>query len=175
MVHAEGLGLEPLLWVGDFDSASPPLQSRYAHIPRQTYPTDKDFTDAELAVRAALNVGATQLILVGALGGQTDHALTNLMLGLRLAQQGIEVLLTNGLEEALPLLPGETRLDLAAGSRFSLIPLDDLIGLSIEGAQWVLDQATVRFGSSRTQSNTAIGPVRLALQQGHGLVLCYPA
>lgn len=174
MVHAEGLGLQPMLWVGDFDSASPELQSHYAHIPRQTYPADKDHTDAELAIQAALERGASQLVLVGALGGQTDHALTNLMLSLRLAQQGVPVLLSSGLEEALPLLPGETQLDLPAASRFSLIPLDDLIGLSIQGAQWELDRAKVHFGSSQTQSNTALGPLTLTLIQGQGLILCYP-
>jgi thiamine pyrophosphokinase len=175
MAHAEALRLAPILWVGDFDSSPPELQARYAHIPRQTHPTDKDHTDAELAIRAALEQGASELVLVGALGGQTDHALTNLTLGLRLAQQGIGVMLSSGLEEAYPLLPGELELDIAAGSRFSIVPLDDLGGLSIGGAKWELDQAAIRFGSTQTQSNSALGPVKIRLLQGHGLVVCYPA
>ena len=174
MAHAEALALKPILWVGDFDSASPQLQTRYAHIPRQTHPTDKDQTDAELAIQAALARGASQLLLVGALGGQTDHALTNLMLGLRLAQQGIKVVLSSGLEEAHPLLPAGLELDLPAGSSFSIIPLDDLVGLSIQGARWELDQAEVRFGSTQTQSNTALRRVTISLVQGNGLIFCYP-
>ena len=44
MAHAAPLGLEPELWVGDFDSSPPELLQRYAHVPRQVHPTAKDKT-----------------------------------------------------------------------------------------------------------------------------------
>jgi len=73
VVHAEALGLRPDLWVGDFDSSPPELLARYADLPRQAHPRDKDATDAELAVREAIGRGARALTLVGAFGGEADH------------------------------------------------------------------------------------------------------
>ncbi|MCX7784062.1 MAG: thiamine diphosphokinase, partial [Meiothermus sp.] len=73
MRHAAPLGLQAELWVGDFDSASAELQLAYAHVPREEHPVGKDYTDGELAVQAALARGADRLILVGAMGGQTDQ------------------------------------------------------------------------------------------------------
>lgn len=175
MIHARTLGLEPELWVGDFDSASPELQALYAHIPQQRFPAAKDKTDGELAIEAALERGATRLLLLGAMGGQTDHALAHLLLSLRLAQQGLEVLLSSGLEEGYPLWPGITTLDLPNPCTFSLLPLSNLSGLSIRGARWPLDSVAVEMGSTLTLSNVALGRVELELGSGYAVAIAYPA
>ncbi|MDW8480551.1 MAG: thiamine diphosphokinase [Meiothermus sp.] len=174
MAHAEALGLEPELWVGDFDSASLALQQAFAHVPREVHPVDKDLTDGELAVQAALARGADRLILVGALGGQTDQALAHLLLGLRLLREGVPTLLSSGLEEAYPLVPGRFALELPLGSRLSLLPLGGFEGLSIRGVRWPLDSAQVPMGSTRTLSNLATGVVEVELNSGYGVLLAYP-
>jgi len=174
MRHAQTLGLQAELWVGDFDSASPELQQAYAQVPRAEYPAAKDFTDGELAVEAALARGAEQLVLVGAMGGQTDQTLAHLLLGLRLAQKGTATLLTSGREEAYPLLPGRLRLDLPRHSKLSLLPLGGFSGLSIQGVRWPLQKASVLLGSTQTLSNVALGPVEIELEAGYGVVLAYP-
>ncbi len=175
MTHAAALGLPVDLWVGDFDSASLELQARYPDIPRQTHPTDKDRTDGEIAVDAALAAGATDLVLVGALGGQTDHALGNLALLLSLAGRGIAAYATSGREEAYPMTPGRIAIDLAPGSRLSIIAFSPLFGLDVSGVRWPLDKADVKIGSTWTLSNVATGPVDVGLIQGTGLILAYPA
>lgn len=174
MVHAQPLGLQPELWVGDFDSASPELQQAYHHIPREEHPVNKDFTDGELAIEAALARGADKLILVGALGGQTDQTMAHLLLGIRLARQGIATLLTSGSEEAHPLVPGTLQLDLPHHSRLSLLPLGGFIGLSIRGVRWPLQKAEVHLGSTRTLSNVVLGRVEIELEAGYGVVFVYP-
>lgn len=174
MRHAEPLGLEAELWVGDFDSASPELQQAYARVPREEYPVAKDFTDGELAVEAALARGAKQLVLVGAMGGQTDQTLAHLLLGIRLARQGVATLLTSGSEEAHPLLPGRLQLDLPYHSKLSLLPLEGFSGLSIRGVHWSLQKAQVPLGSTRALSNVALGPVEIELEAGYGVVVVYP-
>ncbi|RIH82900.1 Thiamine pyrophosphokinase [Meiothermus luteus] len=174
MAHAEALGLEPELWVGDFDSAGPDLQLAFAHVPREVHPTDKDLTDGELAVRAALARGADRLILVGALGGQTDQTLAHLLLGVRLLREGVPTLLSSGLEEAHPLVPGRFVLDLPPGSRLSLLPLGGFGGLSIRGVHWPLASAEVPLGSTRTLSNLATGAVEVELASGYGVLVAYP-
>lgn len=174
MVHAGPLGLQAELWVGDFDSASAELQQTYAHVPREEHPVGKDFTDGELAIQAALARGADRLFLVGAMGGQTDQTLAHLLLGIRLARQGIPTLLSSGLEEAHPLLPGTLQLDLPHGSRLSLLPLGGFVGLSLRGVRWPLEGAEVPLGSTRTLSNVALGPVEMVLEAGYGVVFVYP-
>ena len=71
MKHARALGLVPELWVGDFDSSGSELMLDYALVPRQTHSADKDATDGEIAVEEALRLGASEIILIGGLGGQS--------------------------------------------------------------------------------------------------------
>lgn len=174
MAHAAALGLVAELWVGDFDSASPALQARYRTVPRETHPADKDKSDGEIAVDAAIARGAAELILAGALGGQTDHALGNLALMLALARRGVRCFASSGDEEAHPLLPGRMQLDLPVGSRVSIIALADLGGLDFKGVRWPLDHAAISAGSTRTLSNVVTGGIEIGLRSGTGLVLAYP-
>ena len=118
--HARMLGLMPELWVGDFDSVPADLPADLAAVPRQVFPPEKDKTDGELAIAAALERGATSLVLAGAFGGKrADHAFLHLALSLRLAEAGTKVLLTSGAQEGVPLLPGKAGFDYADGTLFS--------------------------------------------------------
>ncbi len=175
MAHAQQLNLTVELWVGDFNSSSPELESRYNHVERQTFPVAKDRTDGDLATAAALARGATSLVLVGAMGGQTDHAFAHLTLALRLARAGCPTMLTTGSEEAYPVLPGGLSLSLPPESRLSLLALADLRGLSLQGTRWPLADVDVELGSTLTLSNTACGPVEVGLVAGYGIVFAYPA
>lgn len=174
MAHARLLGLMPELWVGDFDSTLPELAARYAHVARSVHPTDKDMTDGEIAVEAALERGARSLVMVGALGGQIDHALGHAVLAIRLAVAGIGIILSSGTEEAHPIIEGEHHIDLPAGSRLSIVGLAEMTGLDLEGTRWPLKDAHVRLGSTLTLSNMAEGPVRVRLRSGYGLAVAYP-
>lgn len=168
MAHAEALGLPVELWVGDFDSSPPELLARYPAVPREAYPPEKDKTDGELAIAAARSRGAAEVLLLGALGGQSDHSLAHLTLALALSRQGLKVMLSSGLEEAHPLLPGPHRFDLPPSTPFSLVPLADLHGLDIQGARWELTQAAVPLGDSLTLSNHATSPHGLSIRLGQG-------
>lgn len=174
MAHAAALAVEPELWVGDFDSASPAVKERYCHVPQMTFPAEKAAADGDLAIDEALRRGATRFMLCGALGGQLDHVLVHLGVALRLARAGYPVLMTSGSEEAWPLLPGDHRFDYPAGSRFSILPMADLTGLDLEGVKWPLVRRDVPLGSSLTLANVATGPVRVRLQGGYGTVAGYP-
>lgn len=174
MRHAQALGLEVELWVGDFDSADAALIARHSAVERQAHPAAKDRTDGEIAVGEALKRGAREMTLAGGLGGQSDHALANIMLGLGLARDGIGVVVTSGAEEAHPLLPGARRLDLPVGSRMSIIAFADLKGLSLAGVEWPLRDQTVPLSQSLTLSNVVRGPLEVTLGGGYGVILTYP-
>lgn len=175
MKHAAALGVEPELWVGDFDSSDAALQSQHPHIPRLAFPEDKASTDGDLAIEEALQRGATRLVLVGALGGRrSDHAAHHQMKMLALAQRGIDVFLTSGDEEAWPLRQGRQALDLPNGTIFSVIAFETLKGLSLEGVRWPLDNADVDFGSSLTVSNEVTGAFFASIRTGRAAILARP-
>lgn len=176
MLHAETLGLRPELWIGDFDSAPEGWEHRYDNIERKIFPPGKDKTDGELAIDAALERGVTSLILAGAFGGpRTDHAFLHLTLALRLAEEGLPVLLTSGTQEGQAVLIRENRFDLAAGTLFSVLGFSDLDGLSIAGGRWPLEEVHVPFGSSLTISNEVAGELVVTLGRGRAMLISHPS
>jgi thiamine pyrophosphokinase len=139
------------------------------------FPAGKDKTDGELAVQAAMARGATSLVLAGAFGGpRADHAFLHLALAVRLAEAGIPTLLTSGAQEGVPLLPGPTDFEFAAGTLFSVLGFSDLTGLSVTGARWPLDRVTMAFGSSLTISNEVTGDLRVEIGAGRALLVAHP-
>ncbi len=175
MRHAAALGVKPELWVGDFDSSDAALIAQFPQVERQAFPPAKNETDGEIATAEAIERGATRLILAGALGGErSDHALQHLFHAMSLAERHLDILLTSGDEEAVPLLPGTRTLDLPKGSLFSVIGFSDLEGLDIIGARYPLDNFSLPFGSSRTVSNVAEGRVEFHLRKGKAMILARP-
>jgi thiamine pyrophosphokinase len=174
MAHAETLGLTPELWVGDFDSTPDDLAERHKSVPRHAFPAEKDKTDGEIAVDEAMRLGAREIVMVGGLGGQADHALAHLGLILRLGRRRVAAFITSGEEEAYPILNGTHHFDVPRGSRFSVVPFTDLAGLDLEGVKWPLTNRSVPLGSSLTVSNVAMGPVTVKLSQGYAVALSYP-
>jgi thiamine pyrophosphokinase len=74
--HAARLGLTVDLWVGDGDSLDDAhvASLEAAGVPIRRARTDKDETDAELALLAALERGPARITVLGALGGERlDH------------------------------------------------------------------------------------------------------
>jgi len=170
--HAAALGIEPELWVGDFDSAAEADYRAFPSVARETFPAAKDKTDGELAVDIALARGATRLVLAGAFGGpRTDHAFLHLTLATSLAERGVGVMLTSGNQEGMPLLPGERSFDLPTGALFSVLAFSELTGLTLDGAAWPLDNVRVPFGSSLTISNRVDGNLRAGLGSGRALLV----
>ena len=175
MRHAAALGVTPEIWVGDFDSAPPELLEAWPDVERQPYPAAKNETDGAIAVSVATERGASKILLAGALGGErSDHALMHLLHAVSLEEQGFAVKLTSGSEEAWPLMPGSREIDLPEGSLFSILGLTSLSGLTLENVRYPLTGFSLPFGSSRTISNVAEGPVRLSLASGRAVLIARP-
>lgn len=166
--HAAALGVAVDVWVGDFDSSA----GLTLEAPREVHPAAKDETDAELAVKMALERGAGELVFVGAFGGRFDHAAALMLGAVRLAREGQRVFLTSGDEWAWPLLAGVPVVqELPAGVTLSVVACADLVGLSLGGVRWPLAGANVPLGSGWTISNETLGgPVRAEVQGGYALV-----
>ncbi|AOF88772.1 thiamine diphosphokinase [Sinorhizobium sp. RAC02] len=175
MRHAKTLGVTPEIWVGDFDSTPPDLLAAWPDIERQPYPVAKNETDGAIAVSAATERGAKNIVLAGALGGErSDHALMHLLHAVSLEEQGFSIKLTSGEEEAWPLLPGSREIDLPKGSLFSVLGLSPLAGLDIGNVRYPLTNFSLPFGASRTISNVAEGAIRLSLASGRAILIARP-
>lgn len=171
ILHAPKLGLSPELWIGDSDSSRTEDRAVFANMVCENHPPAKAATDGALALDRAVSLGARQIIAVGAFGGRTDHTFALLAHACTLAQKGIEMILTDGREEATTLGPRPRRFDYEPGTGFSVIAFTRLAGLTITGARWSLDSVMVPFGDSLTISNEVAGELSASLREGHALLL----
>ena len=170
--HAEALGLVPELWIGDFDSVTEAELARHDAVLRETYPQDKDQTDGELALARAIALGASEIVMVGAFGGdRMDHAFLHLTMAMATSRPDLRVVLASGDSEGTPLLPGPNPFDLPDGTLFSILAFSDLEGFSIAGAKWPLDGVQVPFGSSLTLSNVSRGKLSVTLGRGRAMLV----
>ena len=82
--HMDGLGAEPDLIVGDFDSYSNPEMGTETIV----LPCEKDDTDTVFAVKEAIKRGFEDFLLVGVVGERLDHTLGNVSILLMLDSTG---------------------------------------------------------------------------------------
>jgi len=76
LLLAEEMGVEPGIILGDMDSLPDrSLLERHKHAEIRVYPTEKDDTDTELALKCLQSRGCTESILIGGGGGRLDHLL----------------------------------------------------------------------------------------------------
>jgi len=170
MRHADKLEVTPECWIGDFDSSTNELQEKWAGIPQREYLVEKNQTDGELALDYAVDCGATDIVLVGGIGGQSDHAVCVFMQMVRLANRKIRCFASNGNEEASPLVAGSWRLDIPIGSTVSIAGLAELQQLTLSGVKWPLKNKSLSVGSTLTMSNKVTGLVSMSLGSGYGIV-----
>jgi thiamine pyrophosphokinase len=162
--HAAALGLRATIWVGDGDSVVPEdlerLAADGAEIRRVA--AAKDESDAELALMAALERGADDVVILGALGGsRVDHALANVELLAHAALAGrTAVLLDAGARVSFVRAPGPDSAAIVRplpgriGDLVSLLPLGDGVeGVTTRGLEYPLRDEPLAAGPARGLSN----------------------
>mgnify|MGYP004701765173 CR=1 FL=1 len=174
------LDMVPDLWFGDMDSAS--LEDMQA-LERQKvkifrYPTDKDFSDFELALQylEKQSISFTKVYLYGMLGGRLDHMLFNLALikgllpkieSLCFCSSALDVFLVNS-KKSISLASQPERL-------ISLMPFGGEVKIkSTSGLKYPLIQEVLKPISSRGLSNVSIShEVVIEIIEGTLLVFHY--
>jgi thiamine pyrophosphokinase len=186
--HAAGLGVRVDRWVGDGDSIEPDdlaaLEAAGVDIRRS--PADKDESDTELALLAAVGDGADAVTILGALGGvRVDHALSNVGLLEHPALAGRPAWLFDERAARLSLLSAPDGAGRAvsrelagrAGDLVSLIPLGiSAAGVTTDGLRFPLTGEPLVLGRTRGVSNVRTGSTaRVTLESGRLLVIETPA
>ena len=169
---AQDLGVAVDLVVGDLDSVDPDRLERAVRAGARVsrHPVDKDATDLELAVDAALEAGTDRLRVLASSAGRLDHllGLVSVLTAPRLA--GIDVAAVAG-PARLVVVRDDAELHGEPGGLVSLLavggPAD---GVTTEGLAWALDGETLPAGSSRGLSNRFLGG-EARVKVGAGCVL----
>lgn len=156
--HAAPLGLPLHQVVGDFDSlsASDVVELEAAGVTVTRFPTNKDATDTELALLAALDAGATDITLLCTWGGRSDHAIGTLALLAHPRCGAADVVILDE-QTRTQLLRSGARVTLRGdiGRIISITPWGGDATVSAIGVRWPLTSALLLAGSTRGISNVA--------------------
>ena len=168
--NARQLGMPVDLLVGDLDSASDGSEAFAGSV--QRHPVDKDQTDLELALAAALAAGMKSVTVVGTMAGRVDHALGNLLL--LTADRWQALCIDARIDSARAwVVRDRAVVDGAPDDLLSLMAIGGpATGVSTSGLAWPLDSALLESGPGLGLSNRMTGPTaKLSVQQGVLLVI----
>ncbi len=135
------------------------------------FPTAKDATDAEIAMRAALEAEPDRVIVVGAFGGaRLDHELANVMLLANPRWRDRDVVLADGSRD-VRLVTDSTEIHGRAGDIVTLLAVDGpALHLQSQGLAYELGGRSLEVGTSLGVSNELTGSTAM-LEVGSGLLL----
>lgn len=174
--HALALGVTPDVVVGDSDSVSKEALAlaRSLNIVFISAPTDKDFTDTELALSHAVQLGAQRIIVISAGGGRFDHAhgLLTALFHPEWARLQIEAFIDTA---HIFVLHGPSSLQIS-GEKNSLVAIHAMNGTAhgiyTEGMRWQLSNESLAPWVSRGVSNELTETFgEISLQSGALLVV----
>ncbi|MGI6545665.1 MAG: thiamine diphosphokinase [Fastidiosipilaceae bacterium] len=185
--HLHKLDILPDEWMGDMDSVSEEARawlSRHRNqVQIRRFDPNKNFTDGELALRAAVESGADEILIIGAFSEvRPDHVLANILMASKTAAQfGVAIELTDG-ETDCHLLVGPRKIEFnsadAVGMMISLLPLSErLTGVSYTGLRYTLNDHTLSFGSARAVSNSidpSSSKFTIEIRSGSGALFITP-
>ncbi|MEX0851262.1 MAG: thiamine diphosphokinase [Gaiellaceae bacterium] len=167
--HARALGIDVTVAVGDFDSASPEAvaAAETEGVRVERHPTDKDATDLELALDAAMELDSARILVLAEGGGRLDHLLSALLLLASPRYARVELDAYLGRARA-HVIRNQRTLAGEPGELVSLFALHGPAeGVRTDGLVYPLAGETLEPGSSRGVSNVfAASTARIAVDRG---------
>ena len=151
-----GAGVDVDTLIGDLDSlSSVGLAHARAHgVVIDEHPADKDATDLELALDAAVVAGARSIDLFGGEGGAPGHRLAGTMLITSQRLRGIRMR-WHVRDALIEVLRPDTPVSITGppSAYVSIVPVGDVTGVRTRGLRWRLAGETLPAGSSRGTNN----------------------
>ena len=178
--HMEGLGRQPSLIIGDFDSAERPD----IEVETIVLPVAKDDTDTMHAVKVGIDRGFTDFLLLGVTGGRADHSLVNLYALFYLDSHGCRGMIADDYSEmevisARPeMINGRTVTIRGRASVEERYPFFSLInmtgtarGITIRNAKFPLENAEITSDYQYATSNEVLAGKTAEIIVGEGRLL----
>jgi thiamine pyrophosphokinase len=153
--HALALGLEVTVAVGDFDSASPGAvpAAAAAGTRIERHLAEKDATDLELALDAAIDLRPRRILVLASRGGRLDHEISGLLLLASDRYAGAEIDALLG-DARVHVVRDRRVLAGGPGELVTLLAVNGAAtGVTTEGLVYPLRGETLEAGSSRGVSN----------------------
>ena len=151
--HLLNLSLDPNTLIGDLDSISKNSldEVKKNGVKILAFNSNKDQTDFELALNYLEEAEKSKVYIIGGESGEIDHLISIFLL-----------IPSKSFFENIIWLYGDKRiifrqkieLNIKKLTKFSIIPLSDLTNLSIDGAEWNLDNKDIQFGETLTLRNS---------------------
>lgn len=149
--YALSVGVVPLEIWGDLDSVDKSLVEKAEKMGSRVIEFDsrKDFTDGELIISEMEKRGFEKIVVLGGLGGRTDHLLTNLNLLFKFKNV---VFLSE--KEKIFKVEKKMTIENEEGKTISFIPMSDTVEeITLTGFEYPLNKYTVKRGESICTSN----------------------
>ena len=149
------LSLNPSTLIGDLDSISKSSLDKVKEkgIKIVSFNTKKDQTDFELAIDYLQEPDKSQIFIIGGESGEIDHLISIFLL---IPSKSFYEKITWLYGDKKIIFRKELNLNLKKSTKFSLIPISDVSNLSIDGAEWNLENKNIKFGQSLTLRNVAV-------------------
>ncbi len=165
--HRRGLGVEPNLIIGDFDSIeNPNLDTETIVLPRE-----KDDTDTVFAVKEALKRGFEDFLILGVTGQRIDHTLGNVSILKMLFDKGVKALIVDDYCE-MTALGKDTQYIPDTYPYFSIINVfGKSTGISIKNAKYPLENAEITCDYQYGVSNEVVKGKTAEVSVGDGVLL----
>ena len=168
--HMDGLGAEPDLIVGDFDSYSNPEFDTETIV----LPCEKDDTDTVFAVKEALGRGFEDFLLIGVVGERLDHTLGNVSILLMLDSEGKVGTIIDDYSE-MEIVSDRCEMPCIIDDSyvyFSLINISGTArGVTIRGAKYPLENAEITCEYQYGVSNEVLPGCTAEVSVGEGRLL----
>lgn len=167
------LQIKPNLIIGDMDSIQLEVLSRYEESTTiLRYPTEKNETDCELAIRWCIENGISEVIILNALTGRVDHILGMLQNLLYAKQNGMKAQIVSG-DQKILFLDNDYSFHEEPGTRISLIPFSSIVsGVLTYGLEYPLRGEDLFQEQSRGISNVVLqGTARIQHTSGELLLI----
>ena len=164
------------LVIGDMDSVDPELLAQVTArgVDVRRHPVDKDATDLELALDAALGSGVTSLTVIGSDSGRMDHLLGGVLTlaAPRFAPMRIRAELGGA---SLAVVHDTCTIHGESGATVSILAVNGpASGVRSEGLRWPLRGDRLEPGTSRGLSNEFLGDVARVSVDGGCVVVVVP-
>lgn len=165
-------GIVPHYLIGDFDSINKDVldffKKKSVEVIR--YQRDKDFTDTELSVYKALEIGCMEISIIAGVGSRIDHSLGNIGLLHLISKKGAKGYIVSK-NSCIYLCKDNIQLRGSIGDTVSIIPLlGNAKGINSSGLKFELNNTNIDFGRPIGISNEMID-TRCSIDIAEGEIL----
>lgn len=169
---AKKAGLTPNLIIGDFDSLKEELPQSTEVVKLNTH---KDDTDTEHCVMECIRRGYKDFLLLGSIGGRTDHTFANIATLAFLSEYNYNGIARNNGEEIRILKEGSYEMNNKKGLIFSVFPYGcESVNVTYKGAEYMLNNKTLTYNVSRGISNVFVDDeAEITINRGRAILLTY--